>query len=277
MLRNRLRPFHPEDVDARVLPLSAVQLDESAAEQLGFDVGSRQWMFLERPGADKFVSLVCERGTAPTSFTDARVVACAFGTQGTRGDVELWHVSVRRQHPYNDTQGGTRWGVHGIARVDGEAKVRWKTRDGTRLAFRNHEHRVRGTPNPYAVAAIYALHGPNVTSMVQNSSLPCAQLFHGHYDHATHPATQVLYRSLGFQRSSMGNYVWYRDQMPPMEDMHALLVERMQDGKTAVACRVVPEHCRLLGRGRRARSRPCRKNSRDGVRVSPHRVPKGCT
>ena len=230
-MERRLLPFHPESaLRAKVLPIDDLCLEDGFHERLGFAVSSKQWNFLHTPRHSRFVLLLMRCGDDTSSPTDDRTLAVVFGER-SGGMIELWHVSVNRRHPLNDSHRGERWGIYGIERVVEGQKTRWRQPGGGKVTARNHTRLVRGTPNPYAVIAVAEVvrHFGGVTQVQQHPEMPCAQLFHKDYDHASHPAIALIYRSLGF-RYQVGRYVWY-EFMGSMSERLSRLLEAMALGR----------------------------------------------
>lgn len=239
MLTNRLRPFRPH-APLRFATRSVVEVDLDVVpyDEFGFEEGSKQARFFESAATNRVVAFLYEdAGTDPPhSLLDPRVVARLFGTQDRDGSLELWHLSVHRRHPLNDSGKGTRWGVHGVVKDTSGRKVRWKSVDGAKLTPHTAEDHVRGTPNPYAVELLVrTVERLACPSVRQHDAMPCAKLFHKDYDHATHPATQLIYRALKFIRGSgVLHYTWLADRMPPLRYSYDRLLLSMRHGTNAV-------------------------------------------
>ena len=100
--------------------------------------------------------------------------------------------------------------------------MRWYTEDDdTRLTSNNFAKHIHGRANPYAVKALYdfCTHGVEKTPTrgVQQANLPCAQMFHDHYDHAAHPGAALIYSSLNFKYED-GKYQWHPEPSASLED-----------------------------------------------------------
>ena len=238
---NRLRPFVPHGpLHIVAWRATDVSLDvEDMYAEYGFRVGSKQHNFLtqSRTGVVVLLHNVPQGSPVPRHLAHPSVVARAFGVVRThRGvnELELWHISVRKQHPLNDSRGGTRWGVHGIRRVDNGGLVRWTTATGSKLTKRNALGLVKGTPNPYAMECLVRFAQLFDCKVVaQNPEMPCAQLFDSQYCHRTHPATLLLYRALGFKRPPhLDHFVW--NGSIPLQDAMARALERMARGESVV-------------------------------------------
>lgn len=239
MFTNRIQPFRPQgSLRLAMRPAVDVEMDVVPYDEFGFKEGSKQARFFESTAANRVVAFLYEdAGTeAPRSLLDPRVVARLFGTQDRDGSLELWHLSVHQKHPLNDSGKGTRWGVHGVVKDTSGHKVRWKSVDGATLTSQTAAAHVRGTPNPYAVdLLVRTVERLACPSVRQHDDMPCAKLFHKDYDHATHPATQLIYRSLKFIRGSgVLHYTWLADRMPPLRYSYDRLLESMRCGTSAV-------------------------------------------
>ena len=232
-MERRLRPFIPDlNLSFKLLALDELDLEEDFHIHLGFKEQSKQWNFLKSPHPSRFALLLMREGDDTSSPTSDETLAFVFGEcQGRRMD--LWHVNVNRNHPLNDSQRGERWGVYGIERDMQGSFHRWKKMDGKRVTASNHERVIRGTPNPYAVIAIFQAVAsfPNVTEVQQNPEMPCAQMFHKDYHHTSHPAISLIYKSLGF-RYQVGRYVWYSffGSMQERRDKLIYFMSRGEDG-----------------------------------------------
>ena len=209
-------------------------LPDGFEDRFGFKPKSKQYNFLHNPAPESIVVLLLDSATPTYDVSSKHVIACAFGTYKDY-TIELWHVGVFKDHPYNDSAKGQRWGVYGISKDSSGSKVRWKHDGGKTLTAKNHEKYVFGSANPNAVATVYkmATHFPDTRIVTQHSEMPCAQLFHPNYDHSTHPAIQLLYKSLGFVKSPLGNYVWYEENMLPLSYSFQNFLQRMSDGLDA--------------------------------------------
>lgn len=139
-------------------------------------------------------------------------------------------------HPLNDSGRGTRWGVHNLesyALADG--RTRWRA-DGTNVTPRIARAHVRGSPNPYAVECLVrcATH-LKCPSVRQHDDMPCAKLFNAQYDQKTHPATMLIYETLGFQRApGLSHYTWHEQFMPSLSHAYTQMRERMMFGLSVV-------------------------------------------
>lgn len=237
-MERRLEPFLPETICIDVLTLNQLVLLDEFEKALGIKkTKSKQWNFITNPQPDRYIILVHNSDTKVDTIPHPNLIACAFGTY-SHGNLELWHINVVKDHPVNDSQRGSRWGVYGIEKVIKNGKVRWSdVVTGTNLTMRNHEKYVFGSANPYAVGTVYMFAShfePSLNSITQNPDMPCAQLFHSNYDHTTHPAIQLIYKSLGFVKSPMNNYVWYKSSMPPLIHSFRLFLQRMKSGLDGV-------------------------------------------
>lgn len=241
---NRLSPFQPRQ-QLLFQPWSAAEVhfheDEATYAQFGFKPHSKQARFFTNPagGAQRVVGVLYEPtdgGAAPRDMADPRVVSRLFGTLDRDGALELWHISVNPANALNDSQRGTRWGVHNIVSREVNGKTRWATLDGANLTQRTARAHVRGTPNPYAVECLVrcaeTLRCPSVR---QHDAMPCAKLFNPQYDQRTHPGTMLLYEALKFERArDLPQYVWHRSFMPGLAHSHARCVAQMAAGLSVV-------------------------------------------
>lgn len=217
LLRRRLRAFVPETTRVVVWRVQDVEheVDDVYAE-FGFRRNRKQHNFLKSHAPNRFVALLHTSDGAdppPRHIADPTVVARAFGEVRAGDDgpwLELWYLGVRREHPLNDSKGGTRWGFYGIAPYERGAKVRWRTRRGVNLTKRNATQHVRGTPNPYATRCLVEFATWHECTLVyQNPEMPCAHLFDAEFSHKTHPATLLLFLALGFRRPrDLDHYAW---------------------------------------------------------------------
>tara|TARA_B100002051_G_C16638155_1_gene587109 strand:- start:221 stop:928 length:708 start_codon:yes stop_codon:yes gene_type:complete len=234
MMERRLIPFKPKHVYANIISVDELELQENFESLLGFKPKSKQYNFLTtNEDHDRYVIFIVDSPKIVKDFTNPHLVACAFGTYANN-TLELWHIGIFKTHPFNDNGLGRYWGTYGLVKDTSGAKIRWKNKSGKKLTQKNHEKFVFGSANPYAVAALYMFANYFPTkSVVQNSEMPCAQLFHANYDHAVHPAIQLLYKSLGFVKSPLGNYVWYEESMPPLKYSLKNYLQRMSEGLDA--------------------------------------------
>lgn len=237
-MKDHLRSFVPYDTSYTILPLTHVHLESGFEEKLGFKVNSNQYKFLKTPAKNKYMIIVFPTGVYTISPTSSHVVSIAFGT--VSGDtLELTHVSVNKYHPYNQSDRGQNWGTHGIVKDVSGRLVRWRSDDSslTKLTMKNHTRYVHGTPNPYAVFAIYKFATSSkfgtINVVKQNPDMPCAKLFHSGYDHTTHPAIQLLYESLGFVKP-IEHYQWDSTSRAPLSNAYGRLLEHMQAGLRVV-------------------------------------------
>lgn len=230
-----LEPYTPPPVLATPMPLRQVTVRDYASFS-PFREGSAQDNYL-RSGDAKGLAIVVhaadEEATGALDGDD--VVACAFGSTSSK-EASVYSVFVNKRHPLNDARGGKRWGHYGLSKAQlKDGKTRWYA--GTvKLTASNHERHVRGTANPFAVFALQAFVSYAASpSVVQNPYLPCAHLFHTHYDNRVDPSVQLVYSSLGFRKSHAGNYVWYADMHQPVERMFQLFLQKMNHGLDASA------------------------------------------
>lgn len=220
--------FWNDDVSAVENPLST----------FGFKPRSKQDNFLRGPSGPrmrKVAAVVSTSAQPPSGFDDPRVVAHCFGAvllSSRDNALEVWHVGTS-SHALNHTAGGTRWGAFSLTRHDETSKVYWTSR-GTRVTRATFQKLVHGTPNPYACKTLAALVAAcNVRTVQQNSDLPCAKLFNSEYSHATHPATSLIYRALGFQFAAEG-FVWNGSPDNLSHRWQRLVDTRLARGKPCV-------------------------------------------
>lgn len=223
MLQRRLaRQSLDEDVTFSELPVREASLGSSDwADQYRFVRNSMQHGFFVKPAASREERrvFVLHTGAAPPLSMDAdTVIARMFGSR--RGeDFEIWHLSVNKAHPRNDSLGGVRWGVYGLRLDDHGPHPRWVSEEGQVVTRGNSERLVRGSPNPYATHCLYlAMRALRCSVVRQNEASPCAMLFAPRTDHTSHPATQLVYRALGFERMhGLDAYAWERSTMIDLE------------------------------------------------------------
>ena len=238
---NRLKSFRP--FDNLTLRLSRLPADESSlgdddlSSEFGFVTGSQQHNFFVKKGAGKVVFALHTSSSSPSSLSSGEVVARIFGV--VRGsDFEIWHLSVRKGHPLNSSNSGTRWGIYGIKVIDPNAtKIRFAEGvSGQQVSKSNMEKLVRGSPNPYATYCLYsAMKEVRCSVARQNEASPCSQLFDSQYSHRTHPGTLLLYRSLGFEKSpGLDGYSWNEKTMVDLDDSWRLLLFRFRLGVPVV-------------------------------------------
>lgn len=241
MLQRRLRPFRPTPD----LPMARLESTEAALggadlkSEYGFDVNSMQHNFFKTPGSSRSKKVVIimhtSTGPVPVTMDDGAVVARLFGT--IRGsDLEIWHLSVNKSHPLNDSHRGAHWGVYGVRLDTVPTKARWYDADGRQVTKQNSEQQVRGSPNPFATNCIYrTIRDFKCKSARQHESMPCAQLFDSQYDHKAHPATQLIYRTLGFERlAGLDAYSWNTATMVDMQVSWNRFTFRMNRGIPAI-------------------------------------------
>lgn len=239
MLANKLKQFRPESRLTlwRVPPTTEALGTSDLLGEYGFKEHSMQHGFFTRPppsNSENVVFALCT-GDVPATLDSASVVARMFGR--TRGpELEIWYVGVR-PHALNNSDRGMRWGVYGIVLDKSRPKARWYGEDGHAVTRRNCEAKVRGSPNPYATRCIYeACKRLGCTVVRQHESMPCAQLFDAQYDHTSHPATMLIYRTLGFERPpGLDFYYWNEsDGMVDMKLAYKTFLYRMRVGIPAI-------------------------------------------
>lgn len=202
-------------------------------EQLGFSRKSAQGNFLAGDDPEKFAVIVHEPHVEEHRIDGPHVVACAFGTRSVQGGV-VWYVGVNKNHSLNNSERGRRWGHYGLSKDSTGAKTRWKETDGKKITAKNHVKHVKGSANPYAVFALWCFCKFALSRDIwQHSTLPCAQLFHKDYDHTTHPATQLIYTSLGFAKTQLGHFARYDALSRPLNECFRQFLERMRAGLDA--------------------------------------------
>ena len=246
---NRLVSFEPtKGLNLSILPATHVEFqdDETTYAHFGFRERSKQSRFFtDATTANRIVALLYQdkkdsssvAAAPPTCMTDSRVVARLFGTLDRDSSLELWHISVNASHPLNDSGKGTRWGVHNVESYDVNGKTRWKTiSDGKNITARIARAHVRGSPNPYAVECLVGCAMQlNCPSVRQHDDMPCAKLFNCQYDQKTHPATMLIYETLGFGRApGLSHYTWHGQVMPPLFHAYTQMRERMMFGLSVV-------------------------------------------
>jgi hypothetical protein len=230
LLSRNLVPFRPLSIYYNVLNVADIEVTEDVFYRLGIKEKSKQANFLKSNNSNYYVVLISST-PKPTQLYDESIVAYALGSFMS-GELMLWQVGIVKSHPWNDSERGKNWGVYGISKVREGNNVRWKSHDGKKLTMKNHAKYIKGTPNPYAVSAVFlfAKYFPNIRSITQNPESPCAAVFHKDYDHTTHPAIVTIYKALGFERSMVGNYVWYSDVMPTLDHSLKQMLVRMHKG-----------------------------------------------
>lgn len=240
MLQRRLEPFRPASalhfhvIRAPTLDVLGVD-DAEVYEEYGFKADSMQYNFFrETHKTSHFVAVLYEQtnDAPPTTMTSDNVVTRLFGSV-TGSDMVIWYVGARKLHPLNDSDRGKRWGVFGIGKIAStSSNVRWQTEKGGNITKRNSEGHIRGSPNPYALRILIEVaHTFSSSFVVQNPDMPCAKLFHKDYDHSAHPATLLLYRTLGFVKPpDLEHYIWNALVHPPLERSYTAALERMAAG-----------------------------------------------
>jgi hypothetical protein len=205
-------------VKVSVLRLSQIAMPEGIENRFNTSVNSKQYNFLTSGDERGFIALLCDGDHITNDVMDRRIISYAFGKYDNH-ELELWEIGIFRSHALSDKRGW--WGVNDMVKttIGKKGKVRW-IHNGTKLRPTNYESRVTGRANPYVVAVVYLLtkyFRADLRSVVQNSDMPCARLFHNDYCHATHPSIHLIYTTLGFHRSPLGNYVWYKEYMESMQ------------------------------------------------------------
>ena len=221
-----LKPFVPER-DLRSVQWNADDVDvdvEDMYGEYGFLPSSMQHNFFKSGTDEGRVVLMMyteNDAAAPRHLADDRVVARLFGTFDKRKKkLTIWHVSVRRQHPYNNSMQGQRWGFGNLSVNPKVKQFRWiDTATGKGITRKTASRFIQGTPNPYA-AEVIVLAGTSLQCeyMEQHPLMPCAQLFSSMYGHKSHPSIFLLYHSLGF----VGNehLTWDKRISPPLNDSY---------------------------------------------------------
>lgn len=217
--------------------------DDTTYTHFGFKENSKQARFFTQPSArGRIVGLLYEPvGEAPRSLVHASVVCRLFGSRDRDGSLELWHISVNPLHPLNNSERGTRWGVHNLISYNVNGKTRWTNTKGSNLTQRNARAHVRGTPNPYAIECLVrCIEDLNCPSVRQHDDMPCAQLFNTQYDQRTHPATMLIYEELRFRRTpGLSQYVWHRQFMPSLVQSYERFAQQMSVGILVVRVFVI--------------------------------------
>lgn len=209
-LNNQLAPYVPPTTFSFVLTGHEIFPPPYDPYALcGFKTKSAQHNFFLRDpprGATQFACLICSADTKPSSFEDPHVVAFCFGlSRRSRGgnEFEIWQVGASATHPYNNAGRGTRWGVFPLTPAASDSS-RW-TSGGISVTRNNHEHLLRGSPNPFAcMALVGAVLASSADTAYQNQTLPCAKPFADSYNHRTQPGMTMIYRALGFQYERTG-------------------------------------------------------------------------
>lgn len=207
--------------------------DDHFYAEYGFLRGSMQYNFLMSgsPSSLVFLRYTSDGARpAPRHMADDRVVARLFGSFDTKHkSFTIWHVSVRKQHAYNNSLRGQRWGFGNLV-SNNKKQLRWKDAStGKGVTRRTADRYVKGTPNPYAAEAIVAtctLLG--CVYMEQHPMMPCAQLFSPIYSHASHPSIYLLYKALDFDGTE--HLAWDASIHRPMDQSMQMLHEAMMLG-----------------------------------------------
>ena len=234
-----------------ILPVSGLPTGV-CYDRLGFKRNSAQDNFLQ-PNASRarervvvVVHGVQHDALAAFARADSTMVSCAFGEVASHrhGTIAcVWYVGVNKLSSLNDSGGGERWGHYGLSKAMASGRVRWRC-DGKLITAATHRGAalVHGSANPHAVLALLgfceyakAVAGEGLQSLTieQHPSLPCAQLFHEKYCHATHPSICLIYQSLGFIKTAMGTYAWYSDVCQPFDACHDRYLALLQIGDDA--------------------------------------------
>lgn len=182
-------------------------------EEYGFKAGDLAHNFFKSSDPKRKVYVLYTGSQIPTNLRSTNVVARIWGVQRQSRNVvefEIWHLSSNPSHSLNDSQGGKRWGVYGLTKVDG-SKVRWKCTDtGENVTKKTCQQIIRGSPNPYVTKLLkLSLEDMGCTSARQHEASPCSQLFDNQYSHSTHPQIMMIYTALGFKRPvGLDFYAW---------------------------------------------------------------------
>ena len=231
-MQRHLAPFAPETLVVTALG-DAGSIE--SYESMGFKARSMQDNFLRGGDPNKVVVVVHVASAGLVDRIDhPAVVASCFGRRtSSGGGAEVWHVGVNKRHALNNSDSGRRWGHYGLRKDTSGAKTRW-TSEGRKLTMKNHVKFVMGSANPYAVQALWGFCTVSEAKDVwQNPELPCAQLFHPNYDHSTHPAVQLVYTSLDFVKTPLGNFARYGDASKPLAACLQQFFSRMRVGADA--------------------------------------------
>jgi hypothetical protein len=249
-MQRKLEPFDVvgKSSGLMVTPVGISDLPHGACyERFGFKRNSAQDRFLKSGGAGFVVIVHGVHDDPVTAFVtpDSSMVSCAFGEitpQRSTTGARVWYVGVNKENQMNDSHHGVNWGHYGLTpHVLSNHSVRWKLGGKNVTAAMHQKVQIaHGSANPFAVLALLEFcklvkHHAKRSAMTieQHPGLPCAQLFHTSYSHATHPAICLIYQSLGFVKTAMGTYAWYSDLCPPFEAHHDRFVAYMLEGRDA--------------------------------------------
>lgn len=242
-MEHRLRPF-VFDAPLRVTVFRGAQVngttlgEGSLVDNYGFKEASQQHNFWIKPPTrvERLVVVVWmatrPAREAPTDLSDARVVARLFGTM-YEGELVVWHLSVNRTHPLNNSEGGRRWGHYGL-HLDSR---RWVDVKGVHVTKKNCHMLVRGTPNPFATYCLYrSVVDTECNRVSQKADSPCALLFVAGQNHDHHPPVLLIYRALAFERApGLDHYVWDASVHKDMFSMWHRCMWRMRSGWAVVS------------------------------------------
>jgi len=250
--RRVLHPFsgYPSNLLVLLIPfedftgaLQGGAQDEQIKNVFGFQKDSAQYNFLvktdpsassassSRRSSSRYMVLLQIPSNKTGKYKTSDVifsednVAWVFGTRGA-ALFEVCHIGVNKgHHLIAANRAEPTWGWCGLVSRASKAssgKIRWFTDDDdTRLTPTNFAKHIHGRANPYAVRALYAFCTLDVQNTprrgVQQANMPCAQLFHENYDHATHPGIALIYSSLHFKYVD-GKYQWHPGSNSSLEN-----------------------------------------------------------
>jgi len=242
-MERKLRPF---DVLQALQGLSVTCLrvadlpKDACYDRFGFKRNSAQDNFLKSGGTGLVVIVHGVHDDPLTAFVtpDSSMVSCAFGeitSQRSSTSARVWYVGVNKDNHINDSHRGTCWGHYGLTPIKTAKGTWWRLgKRNVTAAMHQHAQIAHGSANPFAVLALFKFCTyVQANTIEQHSELPCAQLFHKMYNHAAHPAICLVYQSLGFAKTPMGNYAWYEHYCEPIQTHHDTFVRRMLQGQDA--------------------------------------------
>lgn len=161
---------------------------------------------------ERRVVLLFPKDSAAREPTDA--VAMAFGVvKRERGlcILTLYRIARISEAPaYCSSQpDGKRWMVLGMTPKQGTAKkIRWVNEHGKQVKTVGHAD---GSPNPFVAMALQQLiqnvadEFGDLSCVIQEPTLPCAQNYHKDHCHGPYPAMELIFRSLGFEARGDGS------------------------------------------------------------------------
>lgn len=136
------------------------------------------------------------------------VYAWAFGTMEStshRNMAEVWYLGVNKfnTRTVNKSSNSKKmWGPINLKKMkDSKGKTRW-VQGGVRLTEKNYiEKNIQGRANPFVTLALYTFCKLAISKkidIISQPNLPCAHLFHEHYNQETCPGIHLIYTALGF-------------------------------------------------------------------------------